>query len=112
FTAEEEKNELRKIIGLRFINNKYYQKPDKYSEKSNWRYSNLLGLLGTITFYRQDYYKTQYIYGFGRNEDIPEGLLLSITSGFTIKENRSRPFIGFNYERYRFNKRNNYIGYT
>ena len=112
FTAEEEKHQLRKIIGMRFINNNYYQKPDIYSEKSNWRYANLLGLLGTITFYRQEFYKTQYIYGFGRNEDIPEGLVMNITSGFTVKENRSRPFLGFNYERYKFNKRNNYIGYT
>lgn len=112
FTPEEEKHELRKIIGMRFMNHNFHIKPDKFSKKSNWRYANLLGILGTITFYRQDYYKTQYIYGFGRNEDIPEGILLSLTSGFTIKENRSRPFIGFNYERYRFNKKNNYIGYT
>lgn len=112
FTAEEEKHELRKIIGMRFINNNFHKKPGKYLGKSNWRYANLLGVLGTITFYRQNFYKSQYIYGFGRNEDIPEGLLMSLTSGYTIKEERSRPFLGFNYERYRFNKRNNYIGYT
>ena len=112
FTPEEEKHELRKIIGMRFIHNNFQKKPGKYSEKSNWRYANLWAMLGTITFYRQNFYKTQYIYGFGRNEDIPEGILMSLTSGFTIKENRSRPFLGFNYERYRFNQRNNYIGYT
>lgn len=112
FTAEEEKHVLRKIIGMRFINNQFQEKPGKFSNQDNWRYADLLGLLGTVTFYRQNFYKTQYIYGFGRNEDIPEGLLLSITSGYTIKENRSRPFIGFNYERYRFNKRNNYLSYT
>lgn len=111
FTPEEEKHALRKIIGIRFINNQFQEKPGKLSNQDNWRYADLLGLLGTVTFYRQNFYKTQYIYGFGRNEDIPEGLLLSITSGYTIKENRSRPFIGFNYERYRFNKRNNYLSY-
>ena len=112
FTPEEEKHELRKIIGIRFISNQFQEKPVRYNDQDVWRYADLLGLLGTITFYRQNFYKTQYIYGFGRNEDIPEGLLLSVTSGYTIKENRSRPFIGFNYERYRFNKRNNYLSYT
>ena len=111
FTPEEEKHDLRKIIGVRFINNQFQEKPGKLSSRNSWRYSDLLGVLGTFTFYRQNFYKTQYIYGFGRNEDIPEGLLLSITSGYTIKENRSRPFIGFNYERYRFNKKNNYLSY-
>ncbi|MEO7314594.1 MAG: hypothetical protein ABIW47_05390 [Ginsengibacter sp.] len=112
FTTEEEKHHLRKIIGMRFIHNQFQEKPGIYTNEDNWRYADLLGLLGTITFYRQNFYKTQYIYGFGRNEDIPEGLLLSVTSGYTIKENRSRPFIGFNYERYRFNKKNNYLSYT
>ena len=111
FTSEEEKNDLRKIIGVRFINNQFQEKPDQLNNQNNWRYADLLGVLGTVTFYRQNFYKTQYIYGFGRNEDIPEGLLMSITSGYTIKENRSRPFIGFNYERYRYNKRNNYLSY-
>lgn len=110
-SPEEEKHVLRKIIGMRFINNKFQIKPEIYKGIDNWRFADLLGLLGTITFYRQNFYKTQYIYGFGRNEDIPEGLLMSITSGYTVKENRSRSFIGFNYERYSFNQKNNYLSY-
>ena len=111
YTAEEEKTKLRKIIGMRFINNQFQEIPLKYQQSYQWRYADLTALLGTFTFYRQDFYKTQYIYGFGRNEDIPEGLQLSLTTGYTLKENLSRPFLGFNYERYRFNDRKNYIGY-
>ncbi|MEO6682035.1 MAG: hypothetical protein ABIN48_04345, partial [Ginsengibacter sp.] len=112
FTEEEEKHELRRLVGMRFIHNQYFKKPGIYQKESNWRYADLFAILGTATLYRQNFYKMRYIYGFGRNEDIPEGLMMSMTSGFTIKENKSRPFLGFNYERYRFNKRNNYIGYT
>ena len=112
FTPEEEKHVLRKIVGMRFINNQFQEKPGRYSNKSDWRYADLISVLGTVTFYRQNFYKTQYIYGFGRNEDIPEGLLMSFTSGYTLKEKRSRPFIGFNYERYHFNRKNNYLSYT
>ena len=111
FTTQDESNKLRKLVGLRVIHQKFNEVPNKYFSSYNWRYANLLGFLATLTFYRQNFYKTQYIYGFGRSEDIPEGLNMSLTSGYTIKQNRSRPFLGFNYERYHFNKKNNYIGY-
>lgn len=112
FTPEEEKTKLRKLIGLRYITRKFQQVPEKYKSVYNWQYADLMGLLGTFTFYRQNFYKTQFIYGFGRNEDIPQGLIMSFTTGYTIKENQSRPFIGFNYEHYQFNKNNNYLSYT
>ena len=112
FTTQEETKKLRKLVGLRFVNTKFQEVPLKYSSLYNWQYADVTGLLATITFYRQNFYKTKYIYGFGRNEDIPEGLVLSLTSGYTIKQNQSRPFLGFNYERYQYNKKKNYMGYT
>ncbi|MEO8720518.1 MAG: hypothetical protein ABI297_01590 [Ginsengibacter sp.] len=112
FTSQQESQKLRKLIGLRFINQKFFQLPEKYQLKYNWQYADLQATLGTLTFYRQNFYKTQYIYGFGRNEDIPEGLLLSLTAGFTNKQNMQRPFLGFNFEKYAFNKSKNYLSYS
>jgi hypothetical protein len=112
FTTQEESQKLRKLIGLRFINQKFLQLPKIFESKYNWQYSDLQAALATLTFYRQNFYKTQYIYGFGRNEDIPEGLLLSLTAGYTIKQNIRRPFLGFNFEKYQFNKKKNYISYS
>jgi len=111
FTYKQESKKLRKLIGLRYIHQRFFYVPEIYKTEYNWQYPQLSGVLATLTFYRQNFYKTQYIYGFGRNEDIPEGLLLSITSGYTQKQNLKRPFIGFNYERYQFNKQNNYLSY-
>lgn len=111
-TTQEESRKLRKLVGLRVIDQKFQAVPAKYFSAYNWQYADLMGLLATVTFYRQNFYKTKYIFGFGRNEDIPEGLTFSITSGYTIKENKQRPFIGFNYEYYHFNKRKNYVQYT
>ncbi|MEO9147681.1 MAG: hypothetical protein ABI237_19195 [Ginsengibacter sp.] len=111
FTVTEESKKLRKLIGVRYVTQKFNVVPGKYQSEYNWQYADLMGVLATLTFYRQNFYKTQYIYGFGRNEDIPEGLLLSFTSGFTIKQNKSRPFIGFNYERYHRSPEDNYLGY-
>ena len=112
FTSQEESQKLRKLIGLRVIDQKFLEVPDKFQLKYNWQYSNLKATLATLTFYRQNFYKTQYIYGFGRNEDIPEGLLLSLTAGYTIKQNLSRPFLGFNFQQYQFNKEKNYLSYS
>ncbi|HUZ61924.1 MAG TPA: hypothetical protein VMU83_24320 [Hanamia sp.] len=112
FTEEEESQKLRKLIGARIINEKFQELPGLYKNAYNWQYADLSGVLATLTFYRQNFYKTQYIYGFGRNEDIPEGLLMSITSGYTIKDNKSRPYLGFTYQHYRFNSKENYLSYT
>ena len=111
FTIEQESSKLRKLIGIRFINQYFQQVPEKYQTQYNWQYANQRGILATLSFYRQNFYKTKYIYGFGRNEDIPEGLLLSFTAGYTKKQNISRPFLGFNYQRYQYNKKQNYLGY-
>lgn len=111
FSTEEESSKLRKLIGIRLVNQQFSAVPEKYKLQYNWQYANLSGILATLTFYRQNFYKTKYIYGFGRNEDIPEGLLLSFTAGYTKKQNISRPFIGFNYQRYQYNKRQNYLGF-
>lgn len=112
FTISEESNKLRKLAGIRVITRNFSKIPTQYQKEYNWQFANLTAVLGTFTFYRQNFYKRNYVYGFGRNEDIPEGLLLTLTSGYTIKNELSRPFLGFNYERYGFNKRNNYLGYV
>jgi len=111
FTTQEETKKLRKLIGLRYINQKFLSVPGKYENIYNWRYPTISGVLGSLTFYRQNFYKTKYIYGFGRNEDIPEGLLFSITSGYTQRQKVKRPFIGFDFESYQFNKKENYFSY-
>lgn len=111
FSMEDEKNKLRRLIGLRFIEKQTKEIPTKYQTGSHWPFADLTALLGNVTLYRQNFIKTNYIYGFGRNEDIPEGLILNLTTGYTIKEKANRPYLGLNYEKYQFNKKKNYIGY-
>ena len=103
FTTAAEDKKLRKLVALRIIDQKFQDFPGKYASTYYWRYTNLEGVLGSLSFYRQNFYKSQYIYAFGRNEDIPEGLNLTVTVGYTKKQNLSRPFIGFNYQRSAFN---------
>lgn len=111
YSEEEEATKLRKLIGVRYLDQKFLDVPGKYESVYDWKYPTINAALASVTFYRQNFYKTKYIYGFGRNEDIPEGLLLTLTAGYTERQNAKRPFIGFDFEKYHFNKQENYISY-
>lgn len=113
FGRSEESKRLRALIGLRAIDRKFLITPDKYDSLYNWQFTDQAGLLTTLTFYRQNFYKAQYVYGFGRSEDIPEGLLLGLTGGFIVKQGVSRPFLGINFQHYGVNKKkSSFLSYT
>jgi hypothetical protein len=112
FTTKAEDKKLRKLVALRILDQQFQDLPANYFSLYNWRYANLSGVLGSLSFYRQNFYKSQYIYAFGRNEDIPEGLNLTFTAGYTKKQSLTRPFISFNYQRSSFNFKKNYFSYT
>ncbi|HEY5407809.1 MAG TPA: hypothetical protein VIJ92_12010 [Ginsengibacter sp.] len=112
FTTIAEDKRLRKLIGLRIIDQQFQIIPSAYIPQYNWRYASIAGALASLSFYRQNFYKSQYIYAFGINEDIPEGLNLTLTAGYTKKQNLSRPFVGIDYERSAFNSKKNYFSYT
>lgn len=112
FSPAEESRKLRLLSGLRIFSRSFNNIPRKYEEKYNWQFASLGAVLASFTFYRQNFIKTQFVYGFGINEDIPEGMLFTFTTGHTIKEERSRPFIGLNFQKYNFVKNNRYLDYT
>jgi len=83
----------RIITGIRFINNNVYQKPDimpdiYYSLQQYRLY------LASLSFSMQKYYKTSFIYSYGRTEDIPYGTLLRVTSGIEDNEFKKRVYFG------------------
>ncbi len=107
-----DKTRLRRLIGLRVVQKNFKEKPLKYTSMYNYMYADLKAVLGSFSIFRQDFYKTQYVYGFGRNEDVPEGMEGSFTAGLTKKEGRERPFAGLNFQRYYFTVNQHYFNYT
>jgi hypothetical protein len=88
-------NRNRKFIAVRgfqqyFINPTY----TLLTEPDNFAYRNRAALLGQLTFFRQDFYKTQYVLGFGRTEDIPYGYRISFTTGVERELGNERPYAG------------------
>jgi hypothetical protein len=70
-------------------------------------------VLAAISVFKLNFYKTSYIYGFGRKEDLPEGLEASFTAGYTRRESRVRPYFGITLERYYLlTKKQTYIDYS
>jgi hypothetical protein len=103
---------LRTLISGRFFNQQFTKTPDRYEHTYYFPYADLMAALGSVTIYRQVFYKTQYIYGFGRNEDVPEGSETTITAGWTRKNGQERPYVGIEWQRYFFNHRDHYFNYT
>lgn len=83
----------RLIIGARYINNNVFQHPDidpdSYLHLQKYRL-----FLGSFSYSVQRFYKTSLIYGYGRTEDIPHGLLFNITAGREFSEFKKRYYTG------------------
>lgn len=106
------KSRLKKVVALRAIHRTFEDVPTHYPEIFKSSYNNLVTVLGSFTLFEQDYYHTNFLYGFGRNEDVPEGFTLSFTGGWTNRNQISRPYLGFEYNRFYFSDNKDYFNYT
>ncbi len=102
---------LRKFISFRAMSKRFSEIPDTATIKYDIHYSNIDAGLIAFNIFKQEYYHTNYIYGFGRNEDVPEGYSFSVVSGLTQRNSRTRPYIGIDYERDYFTNQQNYTNF-
>jgi hypothetical protein len=73
------------LTGLRYYNSMYLNRPGPEIDAS-LPYRNHGNLLGNIGIAIQQYYKDKFIYRFGANEDVPEGLIIQFVYGGTRRE--------------------------
>ncbi len=102
---------LRKFISFRAMSKRFSEIPDTANIKYNIQYSNIDAGLIAFNIFKQEYYHTSFIYGFGRNEDVPEGYSFSVVSGLTQRNSRTRPYMGIDYERDYFTDQKNYTNF-
>jgi hypothetical protein len=103
---------LRKFISFRALSKRFSEVPDTAIIKYNYNYSSVDAGLVSLSIFKQEYYHTSYIYGFGRNEDVPEGYSFSVVGGITERNNITGPYIGIEYDREYFSTNKNYVNYT
>jgi hypothetical protein len=109
---ENFKSRFKRLVSIRAAQRKFREIPDHYKTVYNIGYSDLTTVLGSFTIFEQDYYHTNFLYGFGRNEDVPEGFSMSLIGGWSNRNRISRPYGGFDYQRSYFSNRKNYINYN
>lgn len=107
-----EYSRTRYLLSARMINQQFSDKPHAYTEKYHFPFSSVTALLGTISLFRLNFYKTHYVYGFGRKEDLPEGIEASFTSGYVKREGRARHYMGASIERYFVTRGGQYLDYS
>ncbi len=82
------------IVGARYYANEYQRRPSSLIDP-NKTILNSYSVLGNVGLAVQQYYKDKYIYRFGANEDVPEGLIIQYTYGtLKIEQKKLRYYSG------------------
>lgn len=89
----------RHFVALRTFHQHFTERPLQLPERNNALYNDRSFVLGGITFFKQNYYTTHYVYGFGRTEDIPYGHHISIYTGWTRQLRLKRAYMGVDIDR-------------
>ena len=101
-------NEDRQFIQYRHLENNFKERPIEYQLQLDRNYQNLIADFISFTIVRQSVYRTRYLYGLGRYEDLPIGRSLTWTTGKYQIEQDHAPYLGFKFEQYKLTKQENY----
>lgn len=110
--STDNEKRIRHFIAGRGFYTHFGQIPQKYQTEYNFNYANINGFLLQYNIYRQNFYKTKFIYGFGRFEDLPVGFHAGVTTGWTNKEGARRWYYGIEGEGSFYAKKGMYNMYT
>jgi len=96
------------FVQVRFLENIFNQRPTDYLAQIDKNYQNIEAFLSSFTLFKQKIIRTQYLYGFGRNEDLPTGKSMVITAGNYRREQSSLPYLGIKLESYKLLSNENF----
>ena len=99
----------RRFLAFRYINRSFHELPTQLVTKYDPIYNSSQMVLAQITFFRQDYYKTSYIYGFGTTEDVPYGYNIAVAAGWQKQLDLERPYAGLKVSQYIVTRRGDFI---
>jgi hypothetical protein len=90
-------NRNRHFFAIRALDYFFTKQPTQSEFSDLVIYNNASAVLSEFTFYRQDFFKTRYVYGFGRTEDIPYGITMGVTSGYVRQLDSDRFYSAYNF---------------
>ena len=97
----EEGGRMRIIPALRVQRTDYHVRPS-VGPDLNRGYQDKILYLGSVSLTERSFRKIRMVFSFGRTEDIPYGLLASITGGPSVSEFYTRPYLAFDLAYARF----------
>ncbi|MDN4166961.1 hypothetical protein QWY31_15730 [Cytophagales bacterium LB-30] len=81
------------------VNDTYFFQRPTVSIDSNRQFQQSRQYLGSISLSIRDFYKDQFIYGFGRTEDVPTGYLFQFTTGLEQHDFGERWYLGASFSK-------------
>jgi hypothetical protein len=96
---ENRRDRTRHFISARIFQQRFRRKPVQAQDAQNPAFNSRTFGLGAFTFFKQEFYKTQFVYGFGRTEDVPYGHTMSILAGWQNLLDLKRAYVGFDAEK-------------
>jgi hypothetical protein len=88
-------NRNRTFLALRAYDQHFFKMPEIHLTINERKiYANRTTVLGQLSFFRQNFYKTRFVYGFGRTEDVPYGYRVSFTGGWENERGVGRSYMG------------------
>ncbi len=108
----EKEIRVHRFVALRGFKQFFQTVPIKYRTVYDYRFTDYTGALASLNIFKQVFYKSNFIYGFGRSEDIPEGFNITLTAGYVDKQNIKRPYSGIDLSFANVRKKGFYINYT
>ncbi|HET9746064.1 MAG TPA: hypothetical protein VFP97_10140 [Chitinophagaceae bacterium] len=101
----------RQFISIRYYRNKFSMIPYQINNGFNFKFNDREAILGQFTFFKQDFYKTNYVFGFGITEDVPYGYNIALTAGWYKQLHMERPYAGVDANLYTVTNKGNVMQY-
>ena len=105
-----EDSRKRKFAAIRYYEQYFFKKPHPVGY--DYLYTNKRFVIGELNWYKLDFYKTNYIYGFGVTEDVPIGFSRKIIAGYSKIDSLRRMYIGWQYDHWLVDHNENFFNYT
>jgi hypothetical protein len=84
------------ILAVRYLNIRYSQKPSEFNDPLTI-YSSERFYLASIGISTRKYVQDKFIFKYGVVEDVPVGRVYEFTSGYQIRNNSGRPYLGLRF---------------
>ncbi|HXB44683.1 MAG TPA: hypothetical protein VNV85_11520 [Puia sp.] len=101
----------RKFLSVRYLQNQFLSTPYQIADNFNFKFNDRQAVLAQLTLFKQDFFKTNYIYGFGTTEDIPHGYNISFTTGWYRQLYLKRFYGGTEFNKYVASSQGDFLQY-